>query len=88
MPNKAIDSGSLEETFSKASDKATDNILDNSGKIKGWDDGIYTHIAACVPHEEGAYLINRFGLRFDEVTPANLVKVNLQGDVLCGLGPP
>ncbi len=55
--------------------------------LKGWDDGIYTHISACVPNEEGAYLINRFGLRFDEVTPENLVKVNLQGDVLSGTGP-
>lgn len=55
--------------------------------IKGWDDGIYTHLSACVPNENGAYLINRFGLRFDEVTPENLVKVNLQGDILSGTGP-
>ncbi|MES2585730.1 MAG: class II aldolase/adducin family protein [Pseudomonadota bacterium] len=55
--------------------------------LKGWDDGIYTHISACVPDEAGAYLINQFGLRFDEVTPENLVKVNVQGEILSGLGP-
>ena len=55
--------------------------------LKSWDDGIYTHISACVPDEAGAYLINQFGLRFDEVTPENLVKVNLQGEILSGAGP-
>jgi ribulose-5-phosphate 4-epimerase/fuculose-1-phosphate aldolase len=55
--------------------------------LKGWDDGIYTHISACIPDEAGAYLINQFGLRFDEVSPENLVKVNLQGEILSGLGP-
>lgn len=55
--------------------------------LKNWDDGIYTHISATVPNEEGAYLLNRFGLRFNEVTPQNLVKVNLQGQILAGEGP-
>ena len=55
--------------------------------IKRWDDGIYTHITACVPNEAGTYLINQFGLRFDEVSPENLVKVNLRGEILAGVGP-
>lgn len=55
--------------------------------MKGWDDGIYTHITASVPNEAGAYLINQFGLRFDEVSPDNLVKVNLHGEIISGLGP-
>lgn len=55
--------------------------------LKNWDDGIYTHISASVPNEEGAYLLNRFGLRFNEITPQNLVKVNLQGQILAGEGP-
>ena len=55
--------------------------------LKNWDDGIYTHISASVPDEDGAYLLNRFGLRFNEVTPQNLVKVNLQCQVLTGEGP-
>jgi len=55
--------------------------------LKNWDDGIYTHISAAVPSEEGAYLINQFGLRFNEVTPQNLVKVNLHCEILAGKGP-
>ena len=55
--------------------------------LKGWDDGIYTHISASIPNEEGAYLINQFGLRFDEVSPENLVKINVQGEILSGVGP-
>ena len=52
-----------------------------------WDDGIYTHISAAVPNEPDAYLINQFGLTFDEVTPLNLVKVDTKGNILKGSGP-
>jgi len=55
--------------------------------LKNWDDGIYTHISASVPDEEGAYLLNQFGLRFNEVTPQNLLKVNIDGQILAGDGP-
>lgn len=54
---------------------------------KGWDDGIYTHISACIPGEPGAYLINRFGLLFSQITPQNLVKVDVHGQILSGQGP-
>ena len=53
---------------------------------KGWGDGIYTHISACVPGEAGSYLINRFGLNFEDVNAENLVKVNLKGEILSGVG--
>jgi ribulose-5-phosphate 4-epimerase/fuculose-1-phosphate aldolase len=49
--------------------------------LYGWDDGIYTHISAAVPDEPGRYLINAFGMRFDEVTASNLVKVDSDGNV-------
>lgn len=52
-----------------------------------WDDGIYTHISAAVAGEPHSYLINQFGLRFDEVTPVNLVKVDINGNILSGSGP-
>lgn len=51
---------------------------------RGWDDTVYTHISASVPGEPGVYLINRFGLRFDEVTASNLVKVDKRGRVVDG----
>jgi ribulose-5-phosphate 4-epimerase/fuculose-1-phosphate aldolase len=46
------------------------------------------HLAATVPGEEGNYLINEFGLSFDEITASNLVKVNLQGEVIEGSNRP
>jgi ribulose-5-phosphate 4-epimerase/fuculose-1-phosphate aldolase len=55
--------------------------------LKKWDDGIYTHISAAIPGEDGAYLLNQFGLCFNEITPQNLVKVNIEGQILSGNGP-
>lgn len=49
--------------------------------LYGWDDGIYTHISAAVPGEPGRYLINPFGMRFNEVTASNLVKVDSDGNI-------
>lgn len=76
-------------TISKAEKQVRFNLAAayQLAALKGWGDGIYTHISACVPGESGTYLINQFGLRFDEVTPENLVKVNLQGEILSGAGP-
>ncbi len=55
---------------------------------RGWDDTVWTHLSASLPAEPGRYLINRFGLRFGEVTPENLVKVDVQGRVADGSGAP
>ncbi|KXI27640.1 class II aldolase/adducin family protein [Paraglaciecola hydrolytica] len=49
----------------------------------GWGDLIYTHISARVPDSDD-YLVNAFGLTFEEVTASNLVKVDLAGKVLDG----
>lgn len=51
----------------------------------GWGDLIYTHISAKVPGTED-YLVNAFGLTFEEVTASNLVRVNLAGEVQDGSG--
>ena len=48
----------------------------------GWTDLIYTHISARVPGEGGHFLLNRFGLLFDEVTASNLIKVDLDGNLV------
>ena len=48
-----------------------------------WGDLIYTHISARVPGTD-EYLINPFGLTFEEVTASNLVKVDLEGNILDG----
>ncbi|HEX2547655.1 MAG TPA: class II aldolase/adducin family protein [Ramlibacter sp.] len=46
----------------------------------GWTDLIFTHISARVPGSDHHYLINPFGLAFDEVTASNLVKIDLDGN--------
>jgi len=46
----------------------------------GWSELIYTHISARVPGREHHFLINPYGLRFDEVTASSLVKVNADGE--------
>src|SRR5262245_3085640 len=48
----------------------------------GWTDLIYTHISARVPGEGGHFLLNRFGLLFEEVTASNLIKVDLEGNLV------
>ncbi|WP_342807388.1 class II aldolase/adducin family protein [Alteromonas sp. M12] len=48
----------------------------------GWDDLVFTHISARVPGPEHHFLINPYGLMFDEVTASNLVKVDLQGKIV------
>lgn len=46
----------------------------------GWDDLIFTHISARVPGPEHHFLINPYGLMFDEITASSLVKVDLNGE--------
>jgi len=48
----------------------------------GWTEVIYNHITYRVPGEEGAFLINPFGLHFSEVTASNLVKIDIDGQRL------
>jgi ribulose-5-phosphate 4-epimerase/fuculose-1-phosphate aldolase len=45
----------------------------------GWDDLIFTHISARVPGEGHHFLINPYGMTFDEVTASSLVKIDLEG---------
>ena len=46
--------------------------------VYGWDDMIYTHISARIPGPEHHFLINPYGLMFDEITASSLVKVDQQ----------
>jgi ribulose-5-phosphate 4-epimerase/fuculose-1-phosphate aldolase len=50
--------------------------------LAGWDDLIYTHISARVPGPEHHFLINPFGLTFDEITASSLVKIDLDGTII------
>ena len=48
----------------------------------GWSEMIYNHITLKIPGEEGAFLINPFGLHFSEVTASSLVKIDIDGNKL------
>src|SRR4029434_3751106 len=59
----------------------------------GLNDSIYTHISARLPGRQDRFLINPYGLRFEEVTASNLVTVDLDGNVIddpmgLGINPP
>ena len=46
----------------------------------GWDDLIFTHISVRVPGDEAHFLLNPYGLLFEEVTASNLVKIDINGN--------
>jgi ribulose-5-phosphate 4-epimerase/fuculose-1-phosphate aldolase len=48
----------------------------------GWSDLIYTHISARIPGTEDQFLINPYGLMFDEITASSLVKIDTHGNKL------
>ncbi|MGJ5065055.1 class II aldolase/adducin family protein [Bradyrhizobium oligotrophicum] len=50
----------------------------------GWDDLVDTHISARVPGPEHHFLINPYGLLFEEITASSLIKVDLYGNQLSG----
>jgi ribulose-5-phosphate 4-epimerase/fuculose-1-phosphate aldolase len=50
--------------------------------LYGWDDLVFTHISMRVPGEEHHFLINPYGLLFEEVTASNLVKIDLNGQIV------
>jgi ribulose-5-phosphate 4-epimerase/fuculose-1-phosphate aldolase len=48
----------------------------------GWDDLIFTHISARVPGPGHEFLINPYGMMFEEITASSLVKVDLDGNII------
>ena len=48
----------------------------------GWSDLVFTHISARIPGPEHHFLINPYGLMFDEITASSLIKVDKDGNKL------
>ena len=48
----------------------------------GWSEMIYNHITVKVPGSDGHFLINPYGLHYKEVTASNLVKVDINGQIV------
>jgi ribulose-5-phosphate 4-epimerase/fuculose-1-phosphate aldolase len=47
-----------------------------------WDDLVFTHISARVPGRHDQFLINPYGLMFEEITASSLIKIDAQGTKL------
>lgn len=50
----------------------------------GWSELIWTHTTVRVPGPEHHFLINPYGLRFDEIRASNLLKIDLNGNLVAG----
>jgi ribulose-5-phosphate 4-epimerase/fuculose-1-phosphate aldolase len=48
--------------------------------LYGWDDLVFTHISARVPGPEHHFLINPYGLMFEEITASSLLKIDVDGN--------
>ena len=46
----------------------------------GWDDLVFTHISVRLPGEGHGFLINPYGMLFDEITASSLIKVDERGE--------
>jgi ribulose-5-phosphate 4-epimerase/fuculose-1-phosphate aldolase len=47
-----------------------------------WDDLVFTHISARVPGRDNEFLINPYGLMFEEITASSLIRVDTAGNKL------
>src|SRR5437660_1425889 len=48
----------------------------------GMTDLVYTHLTARLPGPEHHFLINRYGLLFNEITASNLIKIDDEGRIV------
>jgi ribulose-5-phosphate 4-epimerase/fuculose-1-phosphate aldolase len=48
----------------------------------GWSEMIFNHITVKIPGDEHHFLINPYGLHYSEVTASNLVKVDIDGNIV------
>ncbi|MBZ2168695.1 MULTISPECIES: class II aldolase/adducin family protein [Marinobacter] len=46
----------------------------------GWDDLIFTHISVRIPGPDHQFLINPYGMMFDEITASSLVRIDQEGN--------
>lgn len=48
--------------------------------LHGWDDLVFTHISARIPGDEHHFLINPYGMMFEEITASSLVRIDQNGN--------
>jgi ribulose-5-phosphate 4-epimerase/fuculose-1-phosphate aldolase len=83
-PNYDIDIPSIEGQVSPAEWKARVDLAACYRLIDlyGMSDTIANHISVRVPGEPGHYLINPYGMLYDEISASSLLKINLDGEVI------
>lgn len=76
--------GSLKEKVSAEEWKARIDLaaMYRLTALYGWTDMIFTHISHRVPGPEHHFLINPYGMFFEEITASSLVKVDLDGNIM------
>ncbi|HXV73722.1 MAG TPA: class II aldolase/adducin family protein, partial [Sphingomonadales bacterium] len=47
--------------------------------LLGWDDLIFTHFSVRLPGAKKEFLINPFGVVFEDITASKLVRIDLDG---------
>ncbi len=52
----------------------------------GWTDIVWNHITSKASKHKNTFLINKFGLRYDEITASNLLEIDQEGNVVRGEG--
>ena len=51
-------------------------------QLQGWSQGITNHVTARISQDNEHFLLNPYGLQYNEMTASSLVKVNMQGDLV------
>ncbi len=82
MCAKSADAGGVQDQVSAAEWQARVDLAAAYRLVAlyGWDDLVFTHISARVPGPEHHFLINPYGLLFEEITASSLVKIDLGGN--------
>lgn len=73
---------SIDAAFVKAEREARRDLAAafRLAAYNGWDDHVATHMSARLP--DGSFLLNPFGLLFEEITASSLMRMDLDGNVI------
>ncbi len=82
MTTAALDIPSLEDKVSPEEWAARVDLAAcyRAVALFGWEDLVFTHISLRVPGTEDQFLINPYGVFFDEISASSLVKIDLEGN--------
>lgn len=48
--------------------------------LEGWDDLVGTHVSARIPGEQPRFLLNPYGMLFEEITASSLLTIDIDGN--------